>query len=97
MAPNSQPFVIHAAGPENDLAEGTCHVPLITKVRPTLKSDSPRTDFGSYQGNKLEIEFENWSPATVAELVSMLLPQVKEPWSCTPWLIIFCTPTTKAS
>ena len=60
IAPNSQPFVSHPAGPESDLGEGTCQVPLITKVRPTLKSDKPRADFKSYHG-KVEIEFENSS------------------------------------
>src|SRR4029077_21294710 len=97
MAPNSQPLVIHPAGSDSDFAEGTSHVPLITSVRPMLKSDRARAVFKSVHGNVLEIEFENWSPATVDELVSMLFPQVKEPWSWTPWLILFSSPASKAS
>src|ERR1700730_548496 len=88
IAPISQPLVIHAAAPENDLREGTCQVPLITKGRPILKSERPRIDLKSYEG-KPEIEFENWSPILFAEPVSMLFPQVKEPCSSTPWLIAF--------
>src|ERR1700730_15408428 len=88
IPPNSQPFVIHAAAPENDLREGTCQVPLITKVRPILKSVRPRTDLKSYQG-KAEIELLNWSPYLVPEPVSMPLPQVNEPWTSKPWLIAF--------
>src|SRR3981081_454798 len=44
MSPSCHPFVAHLAGPENDLGEGTSQVPFRTKVRPILKSDSPRFD-----------------------------------------------------
>src|SRR5258708_13902725 len=78
MVPSSHPSVIQRAGPENDFAVGTSHVPLITIVRPTLKSDNPRVHFMSNQ-SKLEMEFPKASPASVAELVSMLFPHVKVP------------------
>jgi|SRR5580692_1115643 len=78
MMPSSHPLASQCAGPVQDLGEGMSHVPFTTKVRPTLKSDSPRVNFVSNQ-SRLEIEFPNASPATVAELVSMLLPQVNVP------------------
>src|SRR6266436_2657872 len=42
------------------------------------------------------MEFDSVSPAIEPELLSMLLPQVKDPWICTPWLIFFTTPTWSA-
>src|SRR2546429_160614 len=44
IRPSSQPSAIHLAGPENDLAVGMSHVPFTTRVRPTLKSESPRSN-----------------------------------------------------
>src|SRR5260370_12418704 len=75
IRPSSQPSVTHRAGPVNDLAIGRSHVPLTTSVRPTLKSERPRVNRKSNQF-RLEMELPKASPATVAELVSMLLPQV---------------------
>src|SRR6202035_3757397 len=46
---------------------------------------------------RLVIEFDSVSPAIDPELLSMLLPQVNDPWRCTPWLIFFVTPTWSAS
>src|SRR2546429_1228229 len=80
IRPSSQPSAIHFSGPENDLAVGISHVPFTTRVRPTLKSESPRSNLISNQ-LRLEMELPNASPATVAELVSILLPQVKVPCS----------------
>src|SRR5438270_13691148 len=42
IRPSSHPPNAHWAGPARDFGVGTCHVPLITSVRPTLKSDGPR-------------------------------------------------------
>src|SRR3977135_504761 len=95
MPPNSQPPTIQAAGPVIDLGTGTCQVPLITSVRPTLKSDRPRPTAKLGQ-NELEIELVNWLPASVDELVSILLPQVKDPWSCKPWFSLFVIWASKA-
>src|SRR6202166_2534949 len=64
IAPTSQPFVIHPAGPPSDLSEGTSQVPLITSVLSTLKSDSPRLNLKLGQ-NSLDI-------------VCRLLLQIKE-------------------
>src|SRR5579859_686171 len=75
ISPNSQPSVSHRAGSSDDLAVGRSQVPFRTRVRPTLKSERPRVNFMSNQF-RLEMEFPNASPARVAELVSMLFPQV---------------------
>src|SRR6266849_4770264 len=75
IIPSCQPSVTHFAGPANDLDDGTSQVPFTTSVRPTLKSEGARFNFMSKKW-RLEMEFPNASPATVAELVSMLLPQV---------------------
>ena len=75
ISPNSHPLSGHAAAPENDFGEGTSQVPFRTRVRPMLKSERPRLNFGSNQC-RLETELPNASPARVVELVSMLLPQV---------------------
>src|SRR5260370_964333 len=78
ISPSSHPPNAHWAGAENDLGDGTSQVPFSTKVRPTLKSDKPRFNLRSNQG-RLEIELPKESPATDAELVSILLLQVKVP------------------
>src|ERR1700722_250123 len=96
MLPNCHPFINQATGPESDLSWGTSQVPLITKVRPMLKSERPRLLFKSNHCG-LPMALANVSPTTLDELVSILLAQVKEPWSCKPWLILFCTPTSRAS
>src|ERR1700675_5095566 len=44
IVPNSQPFAIHAAGPENDFGAGTCHVKLKTNVRLISKSERARSN-----------------------------------------------------
>src|SRR5260370_34899406 len=75
ILPSFHPLVGHFAGPLQDLAEGISQVPFPTRVRLTSKAERPRVSFISNQF-KLEIEFPNASPASVAELVSMLLPQV---------------------
>src|SRR5260370_13080128 len=80
IIPSSPPSASQRPGPENDFGAGTSHVPLITRVRPTLKSESPRVRLISNQ-LRLEMELPKASPANVAELVSMLLPQVKVPWT----------------
>ena len=71
-------------------------MPLITSVRPMLKSDSAATQRSNSTKTQLEIELENWSPTSVDELVSMLLPQVNEPCSCKPWLILLVICASKA-
>src|ERR1700730_2375565 len=86
MVPSSQPSVIQRAGPDKDLAMGMSQVPLMTSVRPTLKSEGPRVNLGSKQ-LRLEIELPKASPARVAELVSILRPQVKVPCTWKPWLM----------
>src|SRR6202023_4226920 len=96
IAPSSQPFTNQLTGLSSELICGDCHIPLITRVRPTLKSDTARVNFGSTQ-NKLAMELLNWSPFTVAELLSILLPQVKEVCSCNPWLILLRIPSSRAS
>src|SRR5467141_4041027 len=78
ISPNCHPPNAHWAGAESDFGDGTSHVPFRTKVRPTLKSDSPRFNFRSNHG-RLEIELPKVSPARDAELVSMLFAQVKVP------------------
>src|ERR1700730_2117241 len=96
MAPNSQPFITHAAGPARDFRSGSCQIALTTRVRATLKSDSPRLSLKSNQC-KLGMELEKASPTIVVEPVSILLPQVKDPWSCKPWLILLVSCASKAS
>src|ERR1700681_4471040 len=39
----SQPFATQASGPVSERGPGICHVPAITKVWDTLKSESPRS------------------------------------------------------
>src|SRR5450631_2311911 len=75
MSPSSHPPKAHWAGAESDFGVGAIHVPFTTKVCPTLKSERPRLSLMSNQC-RLEIELPKVSPATEAELVSMLLPQV---------------------
>src|SRR6516162_11888646 len=91
--PNCQPLAAQASGPETDLGDGTCQRPLTTKVRRTSKSDKARVSLFKSNQFRLEMEFEKGSPATTPELVSILLPQVKEPCSWMPWLILFAIPT----
>src|SRR5882672_6474614 len=86
IIPSCQPPSAQRAGAESDLGDGTSHSPLRTKVRPMLKSDTARLSLGSNQC-RLAIEFPKVSPATDAELVSMLLPQVNVPCTWRPWLI----------
>src|SRR5215469_431489 len=78
IRPSSQPSVAHLPGPEKAFVVGMSHMPLTTSVRPTLKSESPRVKRRSNQSRR-EIELPKASPATVAELVSMLFPQVNRP------------------
>src|ERR1700682_3314139 len=96
IPPNSQPSTIQEARPESDLKAGTCQVPLITKVLPMLKSDRPRSTAKLGQ-KELEIELVHWLPASVEELVSMLLPHVNDPCSCRPRLILLAICASKAS
>src|SRR5712671_6430937 len=63
----------------DELGKGTSHIPLIARVRGTLKSETPRLSFRSYQGRPL-IEFENALPTSVEEPVSMLLLHVNDEW-----------------
>ena len=49
IAPTSQPFTAQAAGPVRDFRPGIRQVPLITRFRPTLKSDTARLNFKSNQ------------------------------------------------
>src|SRR6266852_1355211 len=95
IVPSSQPSVIQRAGPEKDLAVGMSQVPLMTSVRPTLKSEGPRVNFMSNQ-LRLEIELLKASPARVAELVSMLFPQVYVPCIWRPWLMRLANCSSRA-
>ena len=63
MVPSSQPSVSQRAGPEKDLAVGMSQVPLMTSVRLTLKSESPRVSRMSNQF-RLEMELPKASPAS---------------------------------
>src|SRR5258706_10368445 len=83
IAPSSHPDVTHAAGPDRDFGPGTCQVALRTTVRRMSKSESARLEFRSYQG-KLDSPFENVSPAMLPEPLSMLFPQVNDPWNWRP-------------
>src|ERR1700694_1753520 len=56
---------------ESAAGEGKSTVRCTETVCAILKSEGPCASRRSYQG-KLEIEFENWSPATVAEPLSRL-------------------------
>src|ERR1700674_3691948 len=78
ISPISHPPKAHWAGAERDLGVGSSQVPFITSVRPTLKSERARLNLKSNH-ERLEIELPKVSPATDAELVSMLLDQVKVP------------------
>src|ERR1700730_8417054 len=49
IPPNSHPLDTQATGREADLRPGSCQVPLITRVRATLKSERPRLSFKSNQ------------------------------------------------
>src|SRR5437879_5137667 len=75
IRPSSHPPSVHCAGAEKDFGVGSSQLPSTTRVCPTLKSERPRLSLISNQC-KLEMEFPNVSPATEAELVSMLLPHV---------------------
>src|SRR5437667_2976122 len=75
ISPSSQPPNAHCAGADQDLGVGSSQVPFTTKVRPTLTSERARFNLKSNQ-SRLAIELPNVSPATDAELVSMLLLQV---------------------
>src|SRR6266850_5902286 len=96
ITPSCQPSLSQCAGPLKDLGDGTSQVPFRTSVRPMLKSERARLNFGSNANCRLEIEFPNASPATVAELVSMLLPQVKVPCIWKPWLMRLATCVSSA-
>src|SRR6202040_2235562 len=96
IIPSCQPSVKKRAGPVMDFGEGSSHRPLITSVRATLKSDRPRLALGLKKKLGLAIEFPNASPATVAELVSILRPQVKVPCTWNPWLMRFANCASKA-
>src|ERR1700674_3166504 len=78
ISPSSHPPNAHWAGAERDFGVGSSQVPFTTRVRPTLKSERARLNLKSNQ-ERLEIELPKVSPATDAELVSMLLDQVKVP------------------
>src|SRR6266849_2687273 len=78
IKPSSHPPSAHCAGADRVFGLGTSQVPLTTSVRPTLKSERPLLSLMSNQC-RLDIEFPKVSPATDAELVSMLSPQVKVP------------------
>src|SRR5579862_1730635 len=78
MLLNSHPFTIRAAAPESDLTCGIFQRPLITNVRPILKSDNPRSEFKSYQAG-LPRPFATVSPTRLPEPKSILLPQVRFP------------------
>src|SRR6516165_5679488 len=80
MPPSSHPFAIQFSAGGPDFGPGRLHVPLITRVRGMLNSASPRLNRRSNQW-RLETELVSVSPAIVPELLSMLLPQVKEPCS----------------
>src|SRR5205807_5814050 len=84
IPPNCHPLAIHPAGPENTLAIGTSYRTLTVKLRPTLKSESPRTILKSHHGVMAERFDAKLSPAKLPDDVSMLLPQVNEDNTCKP-------------
>src|SRR5260370_8977514 len=83
IAPSCHPARKACVIPWDDLANGSSQIPLITAERGTLKSETPRPTFKSYQGRPA-IELENALPTSVDEPVSILLLQVKEPCTWKP-------------
>src|SRR5436853_7743932 len=69
MAPNPHPLAIQVRGPARDPV-GTCHKPLMTRLRATLKSDGPLVMLWSHQGIVGVMLLEELSPARLLEGVS---------------------------
>src|SRR4029077_17922480 len=87
------PLATAPATPVSDFPVGTCQIPLMTKVLPMLKSDTPRRSLLS-NATTLDMEFENLSALPVPELLSMLLLHVNEPWTWKPWVMFLVTPAS---
>src|SRR5215471_2398027 len=96
IPPNSHPRSRTVAGPRRDLETGICQIPLIDALCLTSKSDGAWLISGANQ-NQLVTEFENASPAMVAELSSIALLYVYEPPNWKPWLNLFWTFRVRAS
>src|ERR1700719_4252212 len=97
IAASSHPRAIQPAGPRNPDGVGTCHRTFITKLRPTLKSESPLRILRSHHGTVGLTSPAKLSPAKLPEDVSSVLLQVNAPCTCNPCLICFTTFTSRAS